>query len=461
MTFLPVHPFSSLKWPFEQTDIDVKKPSTSLLVWLTSMSKFSFAVARIHHAVRSWPMHAVSSSPEQSTSRTLFRLSIGVFLAGGFLTAVVGLLVPRLTITFGLGYSRATLIQFAFHLSYLIFAVPIALAVLRIGYMRAIVVGLTVMVLGCALLICATVARSFALLLFALLTLSTGITFLQIAANTVVTVVGGSSQAAARLTLLQGFNALGTVLGPLIGAMFLLGVVGHGTPGSRLWAVIPFVIGAVFLTGLAVAFQRYRDLLPRPAPASQTLVLRRTRALLCNRRLAWGAAAIFAYVGAEVTIGTLLPNFLMLPTTLHAMPVIAGQMASLYWGGAMIGRFAGAYLLQRCDAGLALFIASATAIALTTVGAFNVGSGLLASIALIAVGLCNAIMYPTVYAIALPIDPTEAPLGSMLLCMAVVGGAIIPLMTGALADRIGLPASLMLPGACYLLIASFGWSARR
>lgn len=398
-------------------------------------------------------------SHDESVARTLFGLSVGVFTMGGFLTSTVGLLVPRLTITLGLDYSRALLVQFAFHLSYLIFAVPIALLIMRAGYMRAIASGLSVMVVGCALLVGSAYTRSFGLVLIALLTLSTGITFLQIAANTVVTVVGPSRHAAARLTLLQGFNSAGTVLGPLIGAVFLLGSIPGGASSPTLWETTPFIFAGIALAILAGAFAFRRDLLPRVSNTLYAAKKQRFLSMFCNRRVAFGTGAIFAYVGAEVTIGTLLPNFLMLPTTLHVRPVIAGQISSFYWGGAMVGRFAGAFMLRRSDAGLALTIVCTGALVLTVIA--SGGAGVTASIALLSIGLCNAIMYPTIYALALPADPAEATLGSMLMCMAVVGGAVVPLITGALADRVGLPLSLLVPATCYGLVAAFGWSVRR
>jgi FHS family L-fucose permease-like MFS transporter len=187
-------------------------------------------------------------------------------------------------------------------------------------------------------------------------------------------------------------------------------------------------------------------------------VLHALPAVLRNRRLLAGTVAMFAYVGAEVAIGTLIPNFLMLPNILHAAPLAAGQLVSLYWGGAMIGRFAGAVLLRDFDPGLLLAAAALGSTMLTIVAVVIGGGG--GAAALIAVGLCNSIMYPTIYALALPADEAEAPLASMLLCMAVVGGAIVPLFTGMLADRIGLVPALLLPAACYLVIAAFALSGR-
>ena len=385
--------------------------------------------------------------------RTLFRLSIGVFFLGGFLTVLVSMIVPRLTITLTLDYAQALLVQFAFHLSYLLFAVPITRAIVRIGYMRAIVTGLSVMLVGCLGLIGAAAAESFPLVLLALLTLSSGITFLQIAVNTVVTVVGAPHRAAARLTLLQGFNSFGTVLAPLVGAELLLRhALAPGAPAMG-GVTLPFLIGAAGLGVLAIAFARRRDLLADAAADAAPLPPGRLAIVLADRRLMFGVAAIFAYVGAEVTIGTLLANYLMLPHTLAATPLAAGRLVTLYWAGAMIGRFAGSVPLRRGHAPGWLALAASGAVTLTAIAA--IAGGEIGAAALIAVGLCNSIMYPTIYALALPSAPDAAPVGSMLLCMAVVGGAVVPLVTGVIADRVGLAPALLLPAACYGVIMLF------
>jgi FHS family L-fucose permease-like MFS transporter len=392
-------------------------------------------------------------------ARTLFRLSIGIFFLGGFLTVLVSMIVPRLTLTLSLDYAQALLVQFAFHLSYLLFAVPITRAIVRLGYMRSIVAGLTVMLAGCLALTAAASAGSFAGVLLALLTLSSGITFLQIAANTVVTVIGPSRQAAARLTLLQGFNSLGTVIAPLIGAQAMLrsaAIAGQPALGA---ITLPFLIGAAGLGALALAYARRRDLLAGVAGDAVALPPGRLTSVLADRRLLGGVTAIFAYVGAEVTIGTLLANYLMLPTTLGASPLHAGRLVTLYWGGAMVGRFAGAALLRRFRSPVLLMVAAGGATLLSLIGAGAAGP--VGAAALIAVGLCNAIMYPTIYALALPADPARAPIGSMLLCMAVVGGALVPMLTGIAADRIGLAPALALPALCYAAIVAFALSCRR
>jgi FHS family L-fucose permease-like MFS transporter len=387
----------------------------------------------------------------ETVAARLFWLSIGSFFIGGFLTAAVGLLVPQLKLMLSLDYADALLIQLAFYSSYLLFALPVTVAVVRFGYMRAIIGGLAVMTAGCLALAIAQGMRDLALVLAALLLLSAGQTFLQIASNTVVAIIGPSRRAAARLTLLQGFNSLGTVAGPLLSAPFLLADLSRG--GTTIAPSLPFLAAAAVLAALTIAYFIHRALIAGdardasvPSPGQLLVVLR-------HRRLFWGVGAIFLYVGAEVTIGSLLANVLMRPDRLGAEPVTAGRLVSLYWAGAMLGRFAGAWTMHRIAEARLLLYAALAAVALI---AAAVGmSGMVGAAALIAVGLCNAIMYPTIYALALPQDPSLAPLASMWLCMAVVGGAIIPVATGLAADLIGLLPALLLPALCYTVIALF------
>ncbi|WP_313540137.1 MFS transporter [Sphingomonas sp.] len=387
-------------------------------------------------------------TPASTMVARLFHRSIGIFFMGGFVTALVGLLVPRLTLIDRLDYTRAALVQFAFHSSYLLFALPITALLLRTGYMRAIAAGLAVMACACVALGGAAWIGSYPLLLLALLGLSTGITFLQIAANVVQPLVATEGGGAVRLTLLQGFNSVGTVLAPLLGAGFLLQLGAMG----RAPLALPFLGCALVLAWLCLVFWRARDLLAsHPAPAR--LPLAALGRVLRHPRLAWGSLAMFGYVGAEVTIGSLLTNYLALPAILAADPASAGRLVSLYWGGAMLGRFAGALGLARIAP--ARLLAAVALAAMLLVGIASGVQGIAGAAALIAVGLCNAIMYPTIFTLALPDDRGLAAYASMILCMAVVGGAVVPLATGALADQIGLPAALGLPLLCYLGIAGF------
>lgn len=393
-------------------------------------------------------------SPDDRIARSLFRLSIGVFFIGGFLTSSVSLLVPRLKLMLALDYAEALLVQLAFHASYLLFALPITGLIVASGYMRSIAQGLAIMTLGCLALALAQHSLSLALILGALLLLSAGQTFLQMASNTVVTVIGPSRGAAGRLTLLQGFNSLGTLLGPLLSAPLLLADVDPAAPRSGS-AALPFIGTAIVTAGLASAYAVHRGLLAE-RDERRPMAPRGLIAVMRHGRLRWGTAAIFAYVGAEVTIGALLPNVLMRPDRLSATPVAAGQIVSLYWGGAMIGRFLGAFAMRQIRAARLLLLAALGAVALLLAAIALPGAA--GAGAMIAIGLCNAIMYPTIYALALPSDSREAPLASMWLCMAVVGGAIVPVLTGFAADATGLLPALLLPVACYGLV---GWFAHR
>lgn len=395
------------------------------------------------------------ADPAEQRARRLFRLSIGIYFMGGFLVSLVSLLVPRLKLLMGLDYFRASLVQLAFHSSYLLFALPITAILVRIGYMRGISFGLGVMGLGCLALIAATTMTNYPAVLLALLALAGGITFLQIAGNIVIAVVEPGNRAIPRMTLLQGFNSIGTVLAPLAGSSFLLAedsVTGHD---HSLMLAVPFIASALVVTVLAWGFARHRELL-RPLPAPRRIPLHELGAVLADRRLLAGTVAMFGYVGAEVTIGTYLANYLVRGDVLGLAPVDAGRLVALYWAGAMVGRFAGAMVLSRWAPPRVLVAAAigAAMLVLAAMGATGTGG----AVALIAVGLCNSIMYPTLFALSLPDDETRAPYASMALCMAVVGGAVIPVVTGAIADAQGLRSALGLSAVCYAGIALFGWA---
>jgi FHS family L-fucose permease-like MFS transporter len=408
--------------------------------------------------VRTIDIDAVAGAYIQHSATRLFRLSIGVFFIGGFLSSTISLFVPRMTLVYGLDYVRALLIQFAFHMSYLLFAVPIALAIIAMGYMRSAATGLAVMAASCVLFLWAHGLHSYAMVLFSLLALSAGITFLQIAANTVVAVVGNAEGAAYRLNLLQAFNSVGTVIGPLVAAQYVLG--NPATTGIPAIVEIapPFLFAILLLTALAIIFFLNRALLDRSEQADMVGARLDWPVLLRNRRLMAGAVGIFVYAGAEVAIGALLVNYLVMPDVFAAAPVAAARMVSLYWGGAMLGRLAGAYAMKQVRPATLLMLAAIGAALLTGIAATALG--VIGGVALLAVGLCNSIMYPTIYVLALPEDPKLATPGGTVLCMAVVGGAIVPMLTGALADRMGLATALVLPAVCYLFIAAFARACR-
>jgi MFS transporter, FHS family, L-fucose permease len=380
----------------------------------------------------------------------LFGLMTGIFLGGGLLNSVEALLVPRLKLLLGLDYAEALLIQLVYYAGYLVLAVPAALLVAWLGAMRAIAAGLTVMAAGCFAVALAQATLGFVAMLGALLLLSSGVTILQIAGNGAMATYGERDRAASRFTLLQGFNSLGTVIGPLIGAWFLLG---QGRGG----ALVPFFGLGIGFALLGFGFAINRHLLPDEADHAVPGVADILR-LLARPHILAGAGAIFAYVGAEVALGTLAVNYLMLPDRLALSPLAAGRLVSLYWAGAMVGRFAGAWMLRRVAAPTLLAFACMGAVLLVVVAITR--HDLAGAAALLAVGLCNSIMFPTIYALAMPSRPRDVPAVSMLLCMAVVGGAAVPLLTGLVADRTTLAVSLSVPALCYVVILLFARSRR-
>lgn len=407
-------------------------------------------------------------------ARAQRRLSLFVFalffIFGG-LTSLNDILVPKLKSLFSLSYTEAMLVQSAFFFAYFIASIPAGLLIARIGYMRAAVVGLLTMASGCLLFIPATSAAFFPAFLGALFILAVGVTVVQVVANPLLSLLGPTATSHSRLTLAQGFNSLGTTVAPYIGAILILGALNEvdtsalSSPElaaflakeasviSHTYAGIALII---VLVALVVWLQRHQ-LKSSPSAASRNFWS--TLDLLKQPRFALGAACIFLYVGAEVAIGSLMADYLMLPSTMALTPELAGKHIALYWGGAMLGRFIGSALLRRFSPGKLLAGAAMTAIGLTLLSANS--SGNIAGWALLAVGLFNSIMFPTIFSLASEGLGERAAEGSGLICCAIVGGAIVPPLTGLVADLSSLSIALLVPVFCYVGITSYGWYARR
>ena len=389
---------------------------------------------------------------DEHRQKRLRGLVIFLFFAWGFTTVLVDILVPRFKGLFSLSYAQVMLTQFSFFLGYFLFSLPAAWVLARLGYIRSAILGLAVMAGGCLLFVPAAALSLYPAFLVALFVMAAGITLLQVTANPLITLLGTEETSASRLTLAQAFNSLGTAIGPWFGAATIL----RGQ-GGRLQ--IPFLLIAFILVLVAFAFWLVRRE-PAPAAIPQAATAAGMKRLLHRPRLILGVGAIFAYVGAEVTIGATLANYLMQPSVLGLPVERAGQMVSLYWGAAMLGRFGGAYVLKRLNPGWVLAGCALGAIALVLSSALSIG--LIAAVALLAVGLCNSIMFPTIFALASEGLGTETPNGSGFLCMAIVGGALVPLVFGLAADRAGLGAALAVPALCYLWVLYFGaFAARR
>jgi len=397
----------------------------------------------------------------------LLGLVVFLFFAWGFATVLIDTLVPKLKGLFALSYAEVMLTQFSFFLGYFVFSIPAGFILSRIGYIRGAILGLVVMACGCLLFIPAAALAVFPAFLLALFVMAAGITMLQVVANPFIAELGPVASSHSRLTLAQAFNSLGTTLGPWVGAVLILrtGITVH-THDMTAAAVaaarradahsvqLPFVMIAVALALLAVAFWFLRRSAAPPVSA-QMAKLGALWALRDRPRLILGTLAIFLYVGAEVSIGSIMTNYLMQPSVLGFPAERAGKFVSLYWGGAMVGRFIGAFVLTRVRPGFVLVFCAVCTTLLAITSSLTTGEAAAGS--LLAVGLFNSIMFPTIFALASENLGTETPNGSALLVMGIVGGAIIPVITGALADRTGLATALIVPALCYIWILIYGW----
>lgn len=406
----------------------------------------------------------------QANTRALQVLVVAVFFLFGGITNLNDVLIPKLKGLFQLNNANAALVQFAFFTSYAIFSIPAGMLMQRLGYVRGIVLGFGIMAVSCLLFLPATYSGLYASFLVALFMIGGGITLLQVAVNPLILALGSPETAHSRLTFAQLFNSIGVFLMVRFGAELILGNQSSIDPatlsGDALTAhrvAETSVIGhtyiglAIVLTLIAGFFWLWRSALD--GQRVEAIKTQGMLGLLRRPRLAWGCACIFLYVGAEVSIGSFMVNYLGEGRTLGLEAKAAGVLLSYYWLGALIGRFFGGFLLRWTKAGLLL--ASFALAAIGLIGVSVAGSGAVAGYALIAVGLANSIMFPTIFSLATEGLREEAPQASGLLCTAIVGGAIVPFMTGALADGSSLAFALIIPAACYGVIAAYGfWAAR-
>ncbi|MET0385817.1 MAG: sugar MFS transporter [Polyangiales bacterium] len=408
--------------------------------------------------------HPLSDSPAQTSSEApqyaphLRVFVFALFFVFGGITSLNDVIIPKLKALFTLSYAEAMLVQSAFFAAYFIVSIPAAMLVERLGYMRTAVVGLLAMTLGCLLFIPASSAGVFPVFLGALFVLAGGITIVQVVANPLISMLGHPDTAHSRLTFAQAFNSLGTTVFPFVGSILILAPLAGGDRSQETRVIVTtYVALAVALCVVAaLVWQQRRSLVETRA---LEVDWRRAFELLRRPRFALGALCIFLYVGAEVAIGSLLVNYLMLPGVMSLQEQAAGKHVPFYWGGAMVGRFIGAYLLRMWSPGKVLSAVAAAAIGLLIISANTSGAG--AGWALLAVGLFNAIMFPTIFSLASEGLGARAPEGSGVICVAIVGGAIIPPLTGHTADLTSLRFALAVPALCYAAICGYGLYARK
>ncbi len=402
-------------------------------------------------------------------SKTALPMVITLFFLWGFITCLNDILIPHLKHLFTLNYAEVMLVQTFFFTGYFIFALPSGKVIDWIGYKWTMVAGLLVMAVGALCFLPAAMAPSFPMFLMALGIVAAGMTLLQVAANPYVIVLGPPETASSRLNLAQAFNSLGTTVAPYVGSLFILATVPLAASQLKLLSPaalhayrvgeasvvkLPYTLIAIILVSFAVAMALYK--LPKIGTHEENAATGAPLPSIWRQRhLVLGVIAIFVYVGAEVSIGSFLINYLNQPDIGNMPQKAAALYVAFYWGGAMIGRFCGAGITQKLRAGPVLGVAAIAACCLVLTSMLTFGHVAMWSIIL--VGLFNSIMWPNIFTLGLAELGPLTNLGSSLLVMGVLGAALIPLLQGFVADHIGIHHAFFLPALCYVYICFYGF----
>ncbi|CAM1370159.1 Glucose/galactose transporter [Tenacibaculum litopenaei] len=434
-------------------------------------------------------MSAHPTNPTNTSYKTAFYFLTSLFFLWGFITVLVDSLIPRLRELFTLSYFQAGMVQFAFFMAYFLLSIPAGLILSKIGYKKGIVMGLAIMGIGCLLFYPAAEYREFVIFFIAYFVLAAGMTVLQVAANPYVAVLGSEEGASSRLNLSQAFNSLGTAIAPAVGAALILSDSVKSTAEIEALDSVakeayleaeasavqsPFVAIAAFIALLALVFVFVK--LPK---LLEKVPSGNYGQLFQNKNLVLGAFGIFVYVGAEVAIGSYLTNYFIdmklytqiretgwlrsisesfLQTKLELVDVkaIVGTFVTFYWSGAMLGRFVGAYLTKVFKPAKVLMTFALVAVVMILLSISN--TGVFAMWTILAVGLFNSIMFPTIFTLSIRGLDDLKPAASGLLCTMIVGGAIIPPLFGLGTDYFGFQTAFILVLVCYGYIA---WYAKR
>ncbi|MWV29038.1 sugar MFS transporter [Aurantiacibacter rhizosphaerae] len=473
------------------------------------------------------PRPAVDDDTPPVNAPGLQYFVFGLFFIFGGITSLNDVLIPKLRELFTLSYTEAMLVQFCFFAAYLLIGIPGAKLVKKIGYMRGAVAGLCTMIVGCLLFIPASQTATYAIFLGALFILASGVVIVQVVANPLISLLGPPSTSHSRLTFAQAFNSLGTTVFPIVGAAVILGSLAEMSADQLEGAALQayraaeseaiwqgYLGVAALIAVVAAAVWMFRNRLPHDAAlmgegdlvSSKRYLIGLALAaigvfvaiqvsgwlgvliillapaywlydnpLLRRTRFSYGALCIFLYVGAEVSIGSIVINYLMLERVMAdggpitawlndffgAEPDAVEWMIGLYWGGAMVGRFIGSAALRVFSPGKILAFNAIGAITLILISTNT--SGELAGFTLLAVGLMNSIMFPTIFSLACEKLGPQAADGSGIINVAIFGGAVVPLLYGVVADATGgnLALAMTIPIVCYAIIAGFGLFARR
>jgi len=380
-----------------------------------------------------------------------------LFFIFGFITNLNMALVPHLKAIFTLPYAWAMLAESAFFLAYFVFSAPTSKLIETIGYKKTMVVSLFIQVVGCLLFLPAAKMVSFPLFLTAVFVVGAGVTALQTSANPYVSILGPEGTSSIRLNLAQAFNSIGGTIAPLIaGAYILTDPAKLASPASVANTVrVPYLLiaGGLLLLGVAVAFMHLPHVEQtqafRPAKEGDPIL---SRSIWGYKHTVLGALGIFFYVGVEVGLASIAVNYFKLQGMSSAKT--AEYLVSLYWLGALVGRLLGAGIMTKVKPGKLLGIFGIIAALLITVSMLTTGHIAIATLVLC--GFFNSVMFPNIFTLGIAGLGPMTSKGSGLIMTAVVGGAVIPYLIGALADKVGIQHSFVIPVICYLYIAYYG-----
>lgn len=407
--------------------------------------------------IPSQPIILSETSDETKHNYTPALITLGIlYFMMGFITCLNDTLVPFFKTGFGLSYTQSSMVQFYFFLTYGLMSIPAGKLVGKFGYKKGMVAGFSIAAFGALLFYPASIFHVYSLFLTALFIVAIGIVLLQVAANPYVTMLGPAKTASSRLALIQGIGSLGTTVAPIFGAFVILSRIEEAGASSDA-VKTPYLFIAALL--LLIALVVYRLKLPSitTAPSNETQSLKVGPGIFAYRNLNLGILAIFMYVGAEVSIGTYLTNYVA--DTLGIAEHLANSYVALYWGGMLIGRLLGAVMLKSFRPGLLLSLAGLSAVLLIAISLTT--SGYLSVYSMVAVGLCNSIMFAVIFSLSVAGLGAHTTKASGLLSTAIVGGAIVSALQGMVKDHATWELAFLLPMACYVYIVYYGWKGHR
>jgi FHS family L-fucose permease-like MFS transporter len=388
-------------------------------------------------------------------------LMVSLYFAIGFITSLNDILVPHFRQAFHLTNVLALLVQMCFFGAYFVMSVPSGWIIGRIGSKSGIVAALSTMSAGLLLFLPASILGSYPLFLFALFVVGSGLALLQVAINPYVGALGKPETAAARLNLCGFLNSFATTIAPRLGATFIF-IAAGATTAQLLHSVrVPYLLLALAAALMAALFYfvNLPELIEKATDVTPTDLANAKTSAWQFRNLRLGALAIFFYVGVEVAIGSLMINFLGQPSMGSMTPLHAANYVSLYWGGAMVARLLGFFVMQKVNAKSALLFVSILGVIAVTITIF--GHGPVALWAIVSCGLFNSVMWPCIFPMSLEGLGRFTTQGSGILVTMIVGGAIIPEVQGWLADHYGYQPSYAVVLLCYAYLVFFAATYRK